>query len=79
MRVLWLALLASVAPASPLGDGTPPPVPAGCRDGVTLFCADPSWPDGTGAAPAEGWTPPVLRPVAPPAPPIAGAPDRAAP
>ncbi len=22
-----------------------PPVPEGCRDGITLFCADPSWPD----------------------------------
>lgn len=74
MRALWIALLVVVAGASPLEDGTPPPVPGGCRDGVTLFCADPSWPGGIGAEPAEGWAPPVLRPIAPPAPPLAGAP-----
>jgi hypothetical protein len=76
MRVFWLAALASgvVAIASPLGDPAEPPPPEGCRDGVTLLCADPSWPARTGAAPAEGWAPPALRRIAPPAPPIAGAP-----
>jgi hypothetical protein len=42
-------------------------LPEGCRDGITLFCADPSWP-------TEAMEPAPVRRLAarvPPAPPIA--------
>lgn len=54
-------------------------LPEGCREAVTLLCADPAWPgEGApgGAGPRAGAPegPPRLVPIAPPAPPVAGAP-----
>lgn len=50
-------------------------VPAGCRGGVTLLCADPAWPDAaTPAGPARtltagvGPADPLAAPPAPDAP-----------
>lgn len=51
-------------------------VPEGCREAITLLCADPAWPEAPRDG-ASGGTPSAdplpLRPISPPAAPVAGA------
>ena len=63
LGLLLLAAPALAGPNTPAGKD----LPEGCRNGVTLLCADPSF---EGARPAPAGPVATLAPISPPAPPV---------